>query len=67
MNDIQSRIEVLRLAPGDTLVLHFQQHLTTAQREAIKQQAAPFAPDGVKVMVLDGGATITHVAAPVAS
>lgn len=48
--------QVLRLQPGDVLCLRFPQRMTLEQRESIGNYVRRHFPEGVQVMVLDGGA-----------
>lgn len=62
--DMAARIDVLRPKEGDTIALTYPGHLSAEQFKRIEEQVSPLVPDGVKAMVLDGGASLTHVAAP---
>lgn len=48
-------VRVLRLQPGDTLVLKSDKVLNAAQCENILAEWKRFAPEGVKCVVLDSG------------
>ena len=65
-SDIAARVDVLRPKLGDTLVVTYASRLSAEQRNAIKAQVELLVPDGVKAMVLDGGASLALVAAPAA-
>lgn len=51
-------VRVLRLQPGDTLVLRIDAALNFAQRERVLEQLKAAAPEGVKCLVLDAGLTL---------
>lgn len=62
MNDIQSRIEVLRPRAGDTIAVHIDaRFLTDAQVDAIRAAFRPMLPAGVKAMVLTEGVRLSHI------
>ncbi|TQK10235.1 hypothetical protein [Herbaspirillum sp. SJZ107] len=64
MNNISSRIEVLRPKTGDTIVVHIDaDHLSIQQRDCIHAAVSPLLPVGVKAMVVARGVTLTHIAA----
>lgn len=48
-------VRVLRLQPGDTLVLRSDQHLTPEVAARMQEQLKAAAPEGVKCVVLDSG------------
>lgn len=64
MNDIASRIDVLSPKAGDTIAVSIEHHLTPVQRLAIREALESKLPEGVKVMILEGGMTLTHVESP---
>lgn len=65
MSEIQSRIDVLRPAAGDSIVLSVAGPLTADQREHICRACHASLPAGVKVLVLDSRISLMHIAAPV--
>lgn len=48
-------VRVLRLQPGDTLVLKVDAILNPSQRENLAEAVKRFTPEGVKCMVLEKG------------
>ena len=48
-------IRVMRLHPGDTLVINVQRVLKREQRDQMLRTVQQLIPEGVKCMVLDGG------------
>ena len=64
MNDISSRIEVLRPKVGDTIVVHIDApYLSREQCSSIRAAVLPLLPSGVKAMIVDRSVTLTHIAA----
>jgi hypothetical protein len=64
MDDLQQRIDVLRPCAGDTIVLTVPGRLTDKQRDQIRRVATEWLPVSVKVLVLDSGISVAHIAAP---
>jgi len=64
MSDLQTRIEALRPSAGDAIVVSVPGRLTDVQREHIRDACRAGLPSGVKVLVLDAGISLAHVAAP---
>jgi pyruvate kinase len=53
--------QVLSVKPGDVVVLMTDDRINPGQREYIAKQMAKAFPDGVKLMILDGGAKIAVI------
>ena len=49
------------LTKGDTLVIMARDHITDAQRDALKQAVISGLPEGVKAIVLDAGMTVAAI------
>jgi len=64
MNDIEMRIYVMCPKAGDSVVITCPHRLDKKQIEHIRSYAEGALPEGVKVLVLDGGLTATHIMAP---
>lgn len=62
MTDIEE-IKVMRLLPGDTLVLHVDRALSQETAVRITKTVEPLIPEGVKVLVLERGMSLEVVRA----
>lgn len=62
MTDIEE-IKVMRLLPGDTLVLRVDRALSQEVADRITKTVEPLIPDGVKVLVLERGMSLEVVRA----
>lgn len=60
MTDIEE-IKVMRLLPGDTLVLRVDRALSQETAVRITKTVEPLIPEGVKVLVLDRGMSLEVV------
>lgn len=67
MNDIEARIQVLSPKAGDTIAVTHPHILGPAQRQQLRDIVKARLPEGVEVLVLDGGLTIAHVESPEAA
>lgn len=52
---MMARLEVVRVQPGDVLVLACEQHLTEADVDRIRDRFNQAGLDGLHTLVLDGG------------
>lgn len=57
------RVQIISAKPGDTIAVLFKASLTQPQRAIIKGLMAAQLPDGVKVLVLEGGTQLAHIEA----
>ncbi len=64
MNDLQARINILRPAAGDAIVVTVPRPVTREQADQIRQAFGAVLPVGVKVAVMDASLCLTHVVAP---
>jgi hypothetical protein len=53
--------KVVRLCAGDILAIRYPNRLRTSEIEHIAHQLQDIAPSGVRVVVLDGGASFQQV------
>lgn len=66
MGDVDARVRVMSPKAGDTIAVSIERLLSAGHREQIQTALKSKLPEGVKVMVLDGGMALTHVEAPAA-
>lgn len=64
MSDLQARIDVLRPAAGDAIVVSVPGRLTNEQLATIRGACLAGLPSGIKVLVLDSGISLAHMIAP---
>lgn len=62
MTDIEE-IKVMRLLPGDTLVLRVDRAISQEVADRITKTVEPLIPEGVKVLVLERGMSLEVVRA----
>lgn len=67
MGDIEARIQVLSPKAGDAIAVSMERILTVEQREKLHEALKARLPEGVKTMILEGGATLAHVESPEAA
>lgn len=57
----EAAISKLELAPGDVLVVHVKAILTREMAMRAREQFREFVPDGVKVLIIDGGTELSKL------
>jgi hypothetical protein len=60
-------IQVLRVSPGDVVVLRHSQRLSQASAARLKQTFEGALPEGVRVFVLNDGLTVDRLLRPSAT
>lgn len=63
LNLVQGAIAKINVSAGDAVVVTYPLRLAAEQRAAIHQLIQAAVPDGVKVLVLDGGPAVSIVRA----
>jgi len=59
--DIECKIEKLEAKPGDCVVFFFEQVLSPNTISRLRPSIEAVIPDGVKGIILDGGAKALHI------
>lgn len=57
------RVQIITAKAGDIIVVTFQAVLNNEQRARMRDMFTANLPEGVKLMVLEGGATLSHILA----
>lgn len=57
------RAQIITAKAGDTIVVTARSTLSNDQRALLRAMFAAHLPEGVKLMVLEGGTTLTHIRA----